>query len=95
MTPWGQTLRSFSSSIIILSVACPHAVLDVVVDYEVEFFLGETIMLCEDTVDFVNNGLGILRIEFVVNNLACSLIMTFFTLFILFNQRKQMAVGRF
>jgi len=37
MTPWGQTLRSFSSSIITLSVAHSHMVFDVVIDDEVQF----------------------------------------------------------
>ena len=50
MTPWGQTLRSSSSSIIILSVARPHAVLDVVVDDEIKSFGGKTIMSREDTI---------------------------------------------
>jgi len=35
MTPWGQTLWSFSSSIITPGVSQPYAVLDVVVDDEV------------------------------------------------------------
>jgi hypothetical protein len=44
MTPWGQTLRSFSSSITILGVACPHAVFDVVVNDKIQFLIAETIM---------------------------------------------------
>ena len=44
MTQWDQTLRSSSSSIIILGFTGPHAVLDVVVDYEIKLLVTKIIM---------------------------------------------------
>ena len=34
----------------------PHPVLDIVVDDEVELFVSEAVMLCQDPVDFVDDG---------------------------------------
>ena len=34
-----------------------HAVLDVVIDYELAFFCGEAVVFCQNTVDLVDNRL--------------------------------------
>ena len=40
-----------------------HAVFDVVVDDEVEFFVGEAVMLRQYTVDLIDDRLGHTRID--------------------------------
>ena len=44
-------------SSLLLSVVLTHAVLDVVVDDETEFFVSEAVVLCEGFVYLINNGL--------------------------------------
>jgi hypothetical protein len=44
-----------------LSCALSHAVLDVVIDDEVEFFIGETVVPSKDKVDLVNDGFAEFR----------------------------------
>ena len=51
--------RSFSPVIEFVA----HTVFDVVVDDEVQFLFRETVMLCEECVDFVDDGLGKLDSE--------------------------------
>ena len=41
---------------LIIAVLPPHAVLDVVVDDEVQFLLGESVVLRQLLVDFVDDG---------------------------------------
>ena len=55
--------------------AMDQAVLNVVVDYEVQLFVSEAVMLCEYPIYFVNDRFRHSRIEFLIDCLATSLVL--------------------
>ena len=46
-----------------VSVPQSHTILDIVVDDEIQFLVGEAVMFGKDTVNFVYNRLGFLNLE--------------------------------
>src|SRR5215471_15192998 len=51
-----------------------HPILDLIVDNEIQLLIGETIMLCQYTINLIDNGLRELWIELIVHDRARRLI---------------------
>jgi hypothetical protein len=71
---------SAASSFFTLPSISPHAVLDAVVDDEVQFFISEAVVLGEDAVYFIYDKFGVFWIEFIIDYLPSSLVVGFFAL---------------
>jgi len=61
-----------------------HTVFDVVVDDEIQLFVGETVVLGKKTVNLVDDGLGKFWIVFVINYFAGCFIVRFLPIFVRF-----------
>ena len=53
-------------SILLPIVRAAHAVLDIVVDDEVQFLVREAVVFRQHAVDFVDDGFGYIRVELVI-----------------------------
>jgi hypothetical protein len=69
-----NSLDDLAHGLLMLSSCLPHAVLDVIVDDEVELFVRETIVLRQNAVDVVDDGLAQTRTELLNAYASCLLV---------------------